>query len=103
MLASLPGFLNMYWPYLAGLALVCLVASYFSRKFRVSLKRVLVVLTLLFAAAAAYELGTGRNIFSLPGDVDRKLSEEPTNPEKGHRYYQTYEERFGRDAPEGDK
>lgn len=101
MLASLPDFLNVYWAYLAGIALLCAAGSYFSRKFRVNLKRVVVILALLFAAAAAYELVTGRDIFSLPGDVDRKLSEDPTNPEKGHRYYQSYEERFGEDAPEG--
>lgn len=103
MLAWLPYIVQTYWPYLAGFAAVCAVAAYFSRKFRVNLKRVLVVLVLLFCLAAAYELVTGRSVFRLPGDVDRELSKDPSNPESGHRYYKSYEERYGKDAPEADK
>jgi hypothetical protein len=43
---------------------------------------------------------TGRNIFSLPGSVDRKLGEDPSQTETGRRYYKSYEERYGEGQPQ---
>lgn len=98
MLDSLPDFLATYKWYLAGLALVCAVASYFSSTFFKNLKKGLVVFAVIFAGIAGYELMTGKDIFSLPGRVDKKLSERPGQIEKGHNYYK--KDRWGDSMPE---
>lgn len=100
MIYSLPDFVAAYWYYLLGAAVVCAVFSYFSERFFRILKKSLVVLTVLFVLAAGYEVITGNSIFNLPGTVDRKLSEKPTEPETGHRYYKDYEERYGEKPPQ---
>ena len=100
MLETLPDFLRTYWMYLAGIVLACGIAARFSKKFLAGLKKTVLVLLVLFALVAGYEVVTGKNIFRLPADVDKKLSERPTNPESGHRYYVSPEERYGRELPQ---
>ncbi len=97
MLESLPGFLQAWWMYLAGAALVCAVACYFSVRLRGGLKKGLLLVLVIFGLIAGYELVTGKNIFRLPGEVDRELSKRPEHPETGRRYYVSPEERYGRD------
>ncbi len=99
MLRTLPDFLSTYWIYLAGLAVLCAVLSYFSEKFLSYLKKGLIFFGIVFALVAGYELVTGNSIINLPGSVDRKLSEQPKNVETGRRYYKSYEERFGDSPP----
>lgn len=103
MLHGLPDFLSVYWMYLVWVAALCAVLSYFSEKFLAYLKKGLIVFGILFSLVAGYELVTGSSIISLPGRVDKKLSEDPKNPEKGHRYYQSYEERYGDALPKDEK
>ena len=98
MLQSLPDFLSTYWMYLAGVAVLFAVGSYFSDKFRANLKKGLVVLGVIFALFAGYELITGKNIFNLPGSVNKKLSESPKNTESGYNYYK--KDRWGDALPE---
>lgn len=100
MLLSLSDFLNSYWMYLVGGAAACGIMSYFSEKFFSYLKKALIIFAVVFALAAGYEVVTGRNIFSLPGSVDRKLGEDPSQTETGRRYYKSYEERFGDKPPQ---
>lgn len=103
MLQSLPDFLSSYWIYILVVALVCAVLSYFSEKFLGYLKKGLILFGILFVLIAGYELVTGSSIISLPGRVDRKLSEDPKNPETGRRYYQSYEERYDGAMPQNNK
>lgn len=100
MIYTLPGFVSAYWYYLLGAAVVCAVLSYFSKRFFGVLKKSLVAFAILFVLAAGYELISGKSIFNLPGNVNRKLSEDPANLETGHRYYKKYEERYGEKPPE---
>ena len=100
MLDSLPEFLRSYWMYLAGAAVLCAVLSYYSEKFFSYLKKALILFAVLFALVAGYELVSGKNIFTLPGRIDQKLSEDPSQTETGRRYYRSYEERYGEKAPQ---
>lgn len=100
MLESLPEFLRSYWMYLAGAAVVFAAMSYYSEKFFGYLKKGLILFAVLFALVAGYELISGKNIFTLPGSIDKKLSEEPSQTETGRRYYRSYEERFGEKTPQ---
>ena len=99
MLQTLPDFFSAYWVYLVGIAALFAVLGYFSEKIREYLKKGLIVFGLIFAVIAGYELVTGNSIISLPGRVDRELSKQPEKVEKGRRYYQSYEERFGEPPP----
>ncbi len=103
MLQSLPDFLSTYWIYLAGVVVAFSVLSYFSEKFLTYLKKGMLLFAIVFALVAGYESVTGNNIISLPGRMDKKLSESPKNPETGRRYYQSYEERFDGALPTDDK
>jgi len=96
MLDSLPDFIATYWMYLLGVAVVLAVISYFSEKFFDYLKKGLILFAIVFGLMLGYEMVTGESIFKLPGNVDRKLSEELKNPETGRRYYKSYEERYGK-------
>ena len=90
MLYSLPDFLAEYGIYLAGVAVLCGVASYFSETFFDNLKKGLIIFAVVFCVAAAYELITGNNIFSLPGTVENTLSELPDKDGKrASNYYRT--------------
>ncbi|MHB8809391.1 MAG: hypothetical protein ACYC9M_05185 [Desulfobulbaceae bacterium] len=100
MLESLPEFLRSYWMYLVGAAVVFATMSYYSEKFFDYLKKGLILLAVLFALLAGYELISGKSIFTLPGRIDEKLSEDPSQTETGRRYYRSYEERFGEKAPQ---
>ena len=95
MIYSLPDFIAAYWYYLLGIAVICALCSYKSEKFFTNLKKGLIILAVVVAAIAGYELITGDSIINLPGSVDKKLSEGPADPEKGRRYYRSFEERFG--------
>lgn len=99
MLRSLPEFLNSYWMYLAGAAVICAAMSYFSEKFFSYLKKGLILGAVLFALVAGYELMTGKSIFTLPGRIDKKMSEKPSETETGRRYYRSYDERLGDKEP----
>lgn len=99
MIQSLPDFLNAYWPYLAGFAVFCAIIAYLSEKFSSYLKKTVIVLAVLFALVAGYEMITGKDIFTLPGRIDKKLTDDPSETETGRRYYKSYEERFGEEAP----
>lgn len=99
MLQTMPGFLENNIVYLAVVVLLCAVLSYRSEKFREYLKKGLILFAVLFALVAGYELVTGNSIVSLPGSVDKKLSEQPKNPETGRRYYKSYEERYDGGLP----
>lgn len=103
MLQSLPDFLSAYWIYLAGVVVLFSVVSFFSEKFLTYLKKGLIIFGVVFALFAGYEMVTGNSIISLPGRMDKKLSESPENPETGRRYYQSYEERYGDNLPKDDK
>ena len=100
MLDSVPEFLRSYWMYLAGAALLCAVMSYYSEKFFSYLQKALILFAVLFALVAGYELVSGKNIFTLPGRIDKKLSEDPAQTETGRRYYKDYEERYGEKEPQ---
>jgi len=100
MLHSLPEFLAGYWLYLVGVAVACGILSYFSEKFAGYLKKGIILLAVLFVLAAGYELITGNSLFSLPGSIEQKLSEDPDKVETGRRYYRSFEERFGTPPPE---
>jgi len=100
MLETLPGFVEAYWMYLAGAAVLCALLCYFSEKMREYLKKAGIILAVVFALIAGYELITGDNILNLPGDVDRELSKSPVSQGKSHRYYKSYEERFGEPPPD---
>lgn len=100
MINSLPDFFAAYWYYLLGVAVLCVVLCFCSKRFFGFLKKGMVVLAIIFVLAAGYELVTGKNIFTLPGSVERKLSEDPANIETGHRYYKSYEERYGEKPPD---
>lgn len=100
MLQTLPGFLAAYWPYLLGVAAACSLLSYFSGKFFAYLKKGMVLFGILFVLAAGYELISGKNLFSLPSSIDRKLSEDPEKVETGRRYYRSFEERYGSPPPQ---
>lgn len=100
MLNSLPDFLSTYGIYLVGVAVICGVASYFSSTFFDNLKKGLIIFAVIFSLAAAYELITGKDIFSLPGRVDKKLSERPQDVERGYNYYQ--KDRWGDAMPKND-
>jgi len=99
MLASLPDFLATHWLYLLIAAVVCAVFSYKSEKFTAYLKKGLILFAILFCLAAAYELLTGKDLFSLPGSIESKLSDDQGKVETGRRYYKSYEERFGEPPP----
>jgi hypothetical protein len=86
--------------YLAGAVVLCGVISYFSEKFFSYLKKGLVLFIVVFVLAAGYELITGKNIFTLPGRLDKKLADDPSQVETGRRYYKSYEERYGEKAPQ---
>lgn len=94
MLQTLPDFLSTYWIYLVVIVVLGVVLSYFSEKILGYLKKGLLIFGVIFALIAGYELLTGNSIISLPGRIDKKLSEQPKNPETGRRYYQSYEERY---------
>jgi hypothetical protein len=100
MIYSLPDFLSAYWPFLLGAAVLCGAASYKSETFFSNLKKVLVVLAAVFLVVAGYELISGRSVFNLPGSIEKKLAEDPTNPETGRRYYKSFEERYGEKPPD---
>ncbi|MDW7772507.1 MAG: hypothetical protein SCH71_06395 [Desulfobulbaceae bacterium] len=100
MIYSLPDFLASYWPYLLGAGVVCALLSYASRRFLGFIKKILILLAILFVLSAGYELITGSSIFILPGSVERKLSGDPDDIEEGHRYYKSYEERYGEKPPD---
>ncbi|MDD3619686.1 MAG: hypothetical protein RBR09_06965 [Desulfobulbaceae bacterium] len=95
MLQTLPGFLAAHWLYLAGGVALCGVLCYFSEKFAEGLKKAAVLVAVLFILGAGYELITGRDLFSLPGTIDRQLSQEQDKTETGRRYYRSFEERYG--------
>lgn len=97
MLNSLPDFLAEYGIYLAGLAVLCAVACYFSSTFFDNLKKGLIIFAVIFGLAAGYELVTGNDIFSLPGRVDKKLSESPKKGKSAGNYYK--KDRWGEDMP----
>jgi hypothetical protein len=99
MLQSLPDFLNSYWMYLAGAVVVCAAVSYLSEKFFSYLKKALILFAVVFALIAGYELITGKSIITLPGRIDKKLAEDPSQVETGRRYYKSYEERYGEKEP----
>jgi hypothetical protein len=100
MIYSLPDFISTYWYYLLGVAVVCGIFSYKSETFLGNLKKALIVLVVILLSVAGYELITGKSIINLPGSIDRKLSEAPTDPETGHRYMKSYEERYGEKPPD---
>lgn len=100
MIYTLPAFVAGYWPYLLGIAVFLAVLSYYSKRFYSVLKKVILIFVALFAVAAGYELLTGSSIISLPGKVERELNKTPTDHETGHRYYKSYEERYGEKTPE---
>ena len=100
MLQTLPEFLASFWPYLLGAAAACAVLSYFSGKFFSYLKKGMVLIAVLFVLAAGYELIAGKNLFSLPSSIERKLSAEPGKVETGRRYYRSFEERYGTPPPQ---
>jgi hypothetical protein len=100
MIHTLPGFIFTYWYYLLGAAVVCAVLCYFSETFFGALKKAVVVLVVVFIIIAGYELLTGNSIFNLPGSVEREFSTKPEHPETGHRYYKSYEERYGEKPPD---
>lgn len=100
MLDSMPDFLSSYRYYLVGLAVVFGIASYFSSTFFKNLKKGLVIFAAIFAVIAGYELITGKDIFSLPGRVDKKLSEHPKDVESGYNYYK--KDRWGEAMPKND-
>ena len=102
MLETIPDFLQTYGLYLGGIAVLCAVMSYYSEKFFGNMKKGLLVFAVIFALIAGYELFTGNDIFSLPGRVDKKLSEQPTDAETGRRYYKSHKERFGDAMPDND-
>ena len=87
MLDSLPGFIDAYGIYLAGVAVILGVASYFSETFFKNMKKGLVIFVVIFGIIAGYELITGNDIFTLPGDVDESLSERPTESKGASNYY----------------
>lgn len=90
MLYSLPDFLATYGIYLAGVAVLCAVASYFSETFFKNLKKGLIIFAVVFGVAAAYELITGNTIFSLPGTAKNTLSEIPDkDATRASNYYGT--------------
>jgi hypothetical protein len=99
MLQSLPDFVQSYWMYLGAGVAICIGLSFLSEKFFAYLKKGVLLAAALFALAAGYEMFTGKNIFSLPGRVDRKLEQGPAQVETGRRYYKSYEERFGDRPP----
>ena len=103
MLQSLPDFLSAYWIYLAGVVVLFSVLSFFSEKFLTYLKKGLIIFGVVFALVAGYELLSGNSIISLPGRMDKKLSESPKNVETGRRYYKSYEERYEGALPTDDK
>ena len=86
MLYSLPDFIAEYGLYLAGVAVLCAVASYFSETFFKNLKKGLIIFAVIFCVLAGYELITGRSIFTLPGSVDRAMS-DPGKEEGASNYY----------------
>ena len=100
MLRSLPDFVNAYWMYLAGGAVFCAILSYFSKKFFSYLQKALILCAVLFAVATGYELLTGKSLLTLPGSIERRLDADPSQVETGHRYYKSYEERYGDKAPQ---
>jgi len=100
MIYSLPDFFAAYWYYLLGAAVVCAVLSYLSSRFFGVLKKGLVLFAVLFALAAGYELVTGKSIFTLPGRVEKEFIKDTTNTEVEHRYYKSYEDRYGEKPPD---
>ena len=103
MLQSLPDFLSAYWIYLAGVVVLFSALSFYSENFLMHLKKGLIIFGVVFALVAGYELVSGNSIISLPGRMDKKLSESPKNPETGRRYYKSYEERYEGAPPPEDK
>lgn len=95
MLQTMPDFLATYWLYLLGVAAACAILGFFSEKAAGWLKRGALLFAVIFIVAAGYELITGKNLVSLPGSIDRKLSEDPARVETGRRYYKSFEERYG--------
>ena len=87
MLNSLPGFIEAYGYYLAGVAVAFAVASYFSETFFKNLKKGLVIFGVVFGVIAAYELITGKDIFTLPSEVDKELSVRPSESDGASNYY----------------
>ena len=99
MIYSLPDFISTYWYYLLGIAVVCGIFSYKSETFLDNLKKVLIVLAVILLSVAGYEFITGKSLIYLPGSIDSKLSETPSNPETSRRYMNSYEERYGEKPP----
>lgn len=99
MIQSLPDFVNNYWMYLVGVVVFCGVMSYYSNKFFSYLKKALILFAVVFALIAGYELITGKSIITLPGRIDKKMAEDPSQVETGRRYYKSYEERYGEKEP----
>ena len=87
MLDSLPGFIEAYGLYLAGVIVAFAVAAYFSETFFKNLKKGLVIFAVIFVIIAGYELITGNDIFTLPGDVDKELSKRPSESDGAANYY----------------
>ena len=87
MLNSLPGFIEVYGLYLAGVIVAFAVAAYFSETFLKNLKKGLIIFGVVFVIIAGYEVITGNDIFTLPGDVDEQLSERPSKSEGAANYY----------------
>ena len=100
MINSLPHFFSAYWYYLLGAVVICAVLSYFSKRFFGYMKRGLVVFAIIFVLAAGYELVTGKSIFTLPGSVEKEFLKDTSNTEVEHRYYKSYEERYGEKPPD---
>ena len=100
MLNSLPDFFSAYWYYLLAAGVACVVLSFYSKRFFGFLKKGLVLLTIVFVLAAGYELVTGKSIFTLPGGIEKEFIEDTTNMEVEHRYYKSYEERYGEKPPD---
>ena len=100
MIYSLPGFLNTYWPYLLGVVAIICLLCFLSERLRNFIKKIAVIAAVIFVLAAGYELITGNNLFTLPGSIERELTSSPQHPESGHRYYESYEKRYGEKPPD---
>lgn len=92
---TLIDFLNQYRLPLAIGACVVLTLCYRKVRYDRTIKTVLMILIVFFAAESVYTLATGKSILSVAGLVDQKLSEEPTTLEPSHRYYRDPKERYG--------
>lgn len=99
MIHSLSLLLEAYWYYFLGAAVLCAALCFYSNTLCEYMKKGAILLAILFALAAAFELVTGKNILTLPASIDKKLSEKPSHPEKGHLY--KYDgKRYGEKPPD---